>query len=497
MKPQNKTYRFLEMVPGFVIWGIFVFCLVLSKFFPLGGVYFIIIFDIWWIVRISYKLIFLFFSWRKMEKTKKINWLDKCQKIAGWEKIYHVVFLPTYKEGKEIIFGTLTAISNNAFPANRIIVVLAGEDRDKENFLSIAKEAEEEFKGIFFKFIYTVHPKGLPNEISGKASNASYAGEIAKKIIDEELKIPYENIISSCFDVDSVIHPQYFSRLAYLFLTVPNPARCSFQPIAIFNNNIWESPFLMRVVARGTTFWLLTEMARKELLFTFSSHSMSFKALVDVGFWDRDVVSDDSRIFLQCYNRYNGNYRVIPMYLPISMDTVYAGDLKKSLVEQYKQMLRWGYGVENVPYMLWYFIRNKKMPWIKKIGPLWTQFEGSCSWATAPIIITFMGYLPFIFARSQEKSEAIIQNAPFILENLMNITIVGLLFTAVLSILLLPPKPSKYKFSKYFSMLLQWLFLPVTMIIYGSIPATDAITRLMLGRYLGFRVTEKKRVKTN
>ncbi|MFN6991153.1 MAG: hypothetical protein ACK4MM_00380, partial [Fervidobacterium sp.] len=38
-------------------------------------------------------------------------------------------------------------------------------------------------------------------------------------------------------------------------LTIDNPTRTSFQPIAIFNNNIWESPALTRIVARGTTFW--------------------------------------------------------------------------------------------------------------------------------------------------------------------------------------------------------------------------------------------------
>jgi len=69
----------------------------------------------------------------------------------------------------------------------------------------------------------------------------------------------------------------------------------------------------------------------------------------------------------------------------------------------------------------------------------------------------------------------------------------GLVLSAIISTLLLPKKPKKYGFFKYFKMIGQWIILPFSIIIFGSVPGLDAQTRLMINKRLGFFVTPKKR----
>lgn len=489
---KNKFYRILEIIPGALVWTTFILAIALSFLKPIWVIFFIIIFDLYWLIRIVYMMAHLFFSWRNFKRDLKIKWLDKTREIKGWDGLYHLIVLATYKEGIEIIRPTFENLTKMNYPLDKFIIVLAGEERDKENFLTIAEEIKKEFGHKFFKFLITLHPKDIVGEIAGKGSNINWAGKRAKELIDE-LNLPYEKIIVSSFDIDTCPHQEYFSCLAYKYLTSPDPTHTSYQPAALFNNNIWDSPALTRIVSRSTTFWLLTDLSRPERLYTFSSHSMSFKALVDVGFWQNDIVTEDSRIFLQCFVHYLGNYRVTPMYIPVSMDTVYSGSLWNSLVNQYKQQRRWAYGVENFPYLAWNLWQNKKISRLKGFRYLWNQLEGVYSWASAPLLIFILGKLPIWLANSDVKSAVLVSNAPFTLEILMSISLIGLIFSAFLSTVLLPPRPDKYKFYHYFFMILQWVLFPICFIVFGAIPAIDAQTRLMLGKYLGFWVTEKRR----
>lgn len=503
MKTKTKDYllyRFWEIIPGALVWLTFIFLLAISFINPLWGIYFIIVFDVYWLLRVTYLFIYLLISWTRYRKEIKIHWLDKLkQDYSVGEKNYqdywHIIFLPTYKEPYQVIEDSMESLKNADYDTKKFFIVLAGEEGDKEHFQTVATKIVAKYRPYFHDILVTLHPKNLPGELRGKGSNMFWAGQRAKEYVDQA-GWDYKKIIVSAFDIDTRAHEQYFSYLTYAFLKHPNSYRSSFQPLTLYHNNVWQSDPITRVVANSTTFWLLTDLARSERLLTFSSHSMSWQALVDVGFWQNNIVTEDSRIFLQCFIHYDGDYQVTPMYITVSMDTVAVGKLWKNLINQYKQIRRWAWGVEHFPYMMWHFSRNKKISRRKALIYLWNQTEGVYSWATAPLVIFLMGYLPLWLAERVHETSAVTQAAPDILSNLMRGAIFGLIVTAFMSVYILPKKsgpPWRVAFD-YLISLLQWILFPVTFIIFGSIPAIEAQTRLMLGKYMGFWTTEKTRL---
>jgi len=469
---------------------------ILSFVRPLWVVIFIVCFSFYWLLRVIYFIVYLVVSWRRFRQDVLVDWLAKLQRDApkDWRRITHLIFLPTYHEPIEVLRNTFMGFRASAYPADRFIVVLAGEERGgREEFLQRAAEIQRAF-GREMDVLVTVHPADLPDEIPGKGSNLHYAAQEAVKHIDQ-LGIPHEDVIVSSFDVDTIVHPQYFACLTWVFLHHPDRLHTSYQPVALYNNNMWESPPFMRVAAFGTTFWLLTELMRPDRLFTFSSHSMPLPALLDVGFWEKDIVTEDSRIFLQCFIHYQGHYTVTPLFIPVSMYTAKGATLWGSIVNLYKQQRRWAWGVEHFPYMLWHFTigAGRQIPWRKKAKYLWNLGEGMYSWASAPIILFVFSRLPLAELRGAAMDTVLAQTAPFVLQWLLTIAMLGIFASATLSLTLVPRRPSDQHVASFLVLILQWLLLPFTLICFGAIPAVEAQTRLMIGKYLGFYVSEKKK----
>ncbi len=493
MLSNYHRYRLYEILPGLSIWLTLIVSVVLSFIRPLWMIYFILVFDVYWVLRVVYFSFYLFLSWKRFRKAIKKNWFANLQsEFPNWDKRRNVIFLPVYNEGWEVLVSTLNSFLASTYPANKMYLVVSGEERKQEHWQKLQKKLLENYSGKFADLIFYTHPDNLPEEIAGKGSNIHYAEMEFQKYADAR-GWDYTDIIASIFDSDTIVHPQYFAHLAYLYCRHPRPERSSYQPLTLYNNNLWQSPAVLRIMAFGTSFWMLFSLARLDNLITFSSHSMSFKAIMDVGGHSKDIVSEDSRIFYQCWLRYNGDYEVTPLYIPVSMDTARDDSWWRSLKNLYLQQRRWAWGTEHIPYLLWQFRLNKKISWTKKLAMLFHEWEGKWSWAVVAILITVIGRLPLWVAGNEVRQSALFFNAPNILEVLMTMAMTGLLVSAIMSMLILPGRPGTHPRHHYLFMILQWLLLPVSLVLFSSLPCLDAVTHLMFGKYLGFNVSVKKR----
>jgi len=529
----RKLYRFLEILPGLAAWLTLILMVVLSFLTPFFMALFIIAFDVYWLIKTVYLSLHLKVAYNKLRVNMKVNWIERLNQLSpanyqlpglkSWQDIYHIVFLPLYKEGYEIVSASFDGLLKSNYPNSKIIPVLCWEERGGDETRQTVEAIEAKYKDKFLKFVSVMHPASPvrgktplkegssadhafqadrtsngTGEIPGKGSNTAYAAKYVKEHVlprlgEEGSVLGAERVIVSNFDIDTIVFPEYFGVLTYTFLTTPDPLKASYQPIPLYVNNIWEAPSFARVVAFSATFWHTIKQERPESATTFSSHSMSWRALEDVGFWQKNMVSEDSSIFWQGFLRYNGDYRVVSLYYPVSMDANVAPTTLGTLKNVYKQQRRWAYGVENVPYFLFGFIKNKLIPLKKKLYYGFIVTEGNHSWATNAIILFLLGWLPVMVGGPEFNRTVLSFNLPYLTRTIMTLAMLGLVSSAVLSMALLPPRPPQFGRFKHFLMVIQWLLFPATTILLGSIPALDAQTRLMLGRYMGFWVTPKSR----
>lgn len=488
----RRLYRFLEILPGAASWITLIGVVLLSMYASFFAAYFIIAFALYWVLKTAFLSYHLRYNWKRLRHYMQIDWKQMIARFQ-YDHIYHVVILPFYKEPAEVVDASLASLAAARYDQKSMIIVLASEERAGVQAAETAAKMKEKWGDTFGSFLVTVHPADIPGEVAGKGSNAAWAAEeVRTKVLDPH-GIRYEHVLVSIFDIDTVVYPDYFNCLVWHFLTCEKPLKSSFQPVPIFNNNIWRASAFARVVAMSSTFWEMVQQERPERMATFSSHSVSFSALREVGYWQRNMVSEDSRIYWNLLLANDGDYRVVPLSYPVSMDANAAPSFWGTVKNTYLQHRRWTYGVENFVYVVYHFTKNRNIPLRRRIGIILQQAEGYWSLVTNPIMLFILGWAP-IFLGSQEFHQTVLSyNLPIMVRDLLILAMFGLVVSSMISLTLLPPRPKEKSRFVYAVMALQWVLVPVTMIIFSALPGLDAQTRLMLGRYMGFWVTPKSR----
>ncbi len=491
---EAKLQRILEILPGATSWTILIGMVLLTFWKPVWAAVLVISFDLYWLLRLLYMTFFLVLSYVRLSMENQTDWMAKIGGLDTMDSrdIRHVVIIPVAKESRDVFEPGIRSLAHQQFPAKQILVVLAVEERATEEIKKAALAVQQRHRSFFLDFLVTFHPDGLPGEARVKGANATYAAKAAARELEQK-GIPLEKVIVSCFDADTVVSPHYVPCVTYQFMVCPQRTRASFQPIPVYHNNIWEVPGFSRVLDVGSSSFQLIEATNPEKLVTFSSHSMSFKALVEIGYWPVDMISDDSAIFWKAFLHYEGDYRVVPMYVTVSMDVAASDSWQKTVINVYRQKRRWAWGVENFPIVMRGFLQSKKLPLSKKITSGFKLFESNVAWATWPFLLGVISWLPAFFAGLEFSNSVVYYTAPRITGTIFRLASISLLTTILLSFSILPKARTKNPLLTKIGHAMEWLLVPVTAVFLSALPALDAQTRLMMGRYMEFWVTDKKR----
>src|SRR5438874_1348128 len=96
-----KTRRALEFLPGFISWTLILFPIWGSFLVPSFLVYFILLFDVYWLYRSFSLAITAWIASNKIRKAENENWLEKAKKLSGFDKVSHIIVIPNFKERYE------------------------------------------------------------------------------------------------------------------------------------------------------------------------------------------------------------------------------------------------------------------------------------------------------------------------------------------------------------------------------------------------------------
>ena len=526
---RTKKYRFFEIVPGAISYGAIILLFLLSWLNPIiGAIYLfaIIASTLVKAVAVAYRSIQ---GYKVIKDAGRVDWakrlanlenphdsyerlrskgeksyhfdehLENLKMMAAMEseypkpsKILHAVIMTAYNEGPEVLGPSIEAVKDSTFPSNRIIFVMAYEERGGEEIEKTVQELARKYKGVFKDFMLVKHPDGIKGEVVGKGPNLTCAGQaLAKYVADKNL--PVEDIIVTSLDSDNRMAPKYLDSVAYEFITHFNRQRLSYQPVSLFMNNIWDAPAPSRVVATSNSFFNVITTMRPYALRNFASHSQPLQALEAMGFWSKRTIVEDGHQYWRSLFFFSGDYAVLPIRIPIYQDAVIDESFWKTIKAQFIQVRRWYYGASDVAYVgtrLFSSREERGMPFWQLFPKFWRLLDGHVTLAIIAPIVAFGGWVPFIMNMSSHQM--VTHNIPSIVGTVETFALVGLFVLILISFRMLPKRPTKYRKGKNLVMLIQWFLMPVTSMLYQSVAAFYSQTRLMLGLYMEkFDVTKK------
>lgn len=528
---RSKGYRFWEIVPAVLSYGMIILLIVLSFINPFIASIYLLLIIITLIVRavgIAYHTIQ---GHRRLVKAQRIDWHRRLHELEDPEKsyaaiehgkstgfgyrahkdrlrliaadpehypkpsqLYHMVIIAAYNEDYEVLQPTVESVKATSTDNDHIILVLAYEERGGADIAETMHRLKREYKGVFHAIELVMHPNDLPDEVVGKGPNITYAAQQMTKWCDDR-GLEYQNVMITTLDSDNRPHSSYFDYVAYEYIGRENRKHLSYQPIALYFGNIWDVPAPMRIIATANSFWTIICSMRPHVLRNFASHSQPMDALAEMDFWSKRSIVEDGHQFWRSYFYFNGDYAVTPIHVPIYQDAVMANTYLQTLKAQFVQLRRWAYGASDIPFVATrLFSRARNIPLFQGLADFFKLIDSHVSLAAMAFIVAFGGWAPLLLNAEASRNYSA-HLLPEVVSYIQRIAMIGIFITILLSLKLMPPpkqNPGRKSRFKWFIMIIQWVLIPVVAICYNAMAAFNAQTRLALGKYLDkFDVTVK------
>jgi hypothetical protein len=545
--PAARHVRVLEVIPGIVTWMLILGPIPLSLRFPWVVGMFVLAFDCFWLYRAVELTISVSISFRRLRRVMAIDWRQRAFSLADPQKrldelpgliegvawrtdelsragnrtaaaggrrelrrlideqrklerlvalgeslpdprqIWHVALIPTYTEPYEKLYQTVKALADSDYPRDMRMVAIITRETDLQGRENVARLRE--IFGWQFKHFFHILDPLEPGVVVGKSSAMAYGGRWLYRELTS-LGFDPRKVIVTDLDSDYRVHPQYFGYLTYTFVSDRDRYRRLYQPVPMFHNNLWQCPLPIRLVAVSTTHIQMWRHLTPERLVSFSSYAVSLQTVHEVDYWATDAIPEDSRFYWKSFFRYSGQFRAVPLFIPVYGDAVRARSYPRTLVQQYMQIRRWAWGVTDIPYFIDNATHHSEIPLRERIGRLLSLWAEHINWAVAPFIMIFGSTIPLVLNESFRPT-TLGQQLPVFAAWILSGAFVSLIILVFIEDELAPPRPREWGIWMRIVSYAQWLCLPVVGVLLTNLPALDAQTRLMTGRYLEYRVTEK------
>lgn len=229
---------------------------------------------------------------------------------------------------------------------------------------------------------------------------------------------------------------------------------------------------------------------RKDRIINYSTYSLSMKMLDQVDYWDVDVIPEDYRLFFKAYFNLNGKVEVEPIFLGVHADAAEASGYVSTMVNQYEQMKRWAWGASDDAYIIKNWLINHQIPFWTRTMRVIKVLEDHFLWPVNWFVITLGANIPLLL--NPEFSQTVLgANLPKITFGLLTLAWVFLFVMIAVDLRQRPKSDRPISPIKRILMPLEFILMPVTGLFFSALPGLDAHTRLMLGKYIEYRVTEK------